>query len=157
MKYIKTLIILLLIPLLIVVISKMQKSKNLYANNVSKIFTVQSIDTMKYSRDKARITLKDPSFNQEIKTQIKLIAETGANYVAIDTPYDLEFIPVLKRWVDAAHEQGLSVWFRGNLSGWESWFGYNRIDSKEHARLLDIIFKTKYKFISKWRYFYALS
>ena len=29
-------------------------------------------------------------------------------------------------------KHGLSVWFRGNFSGWEEWFGYPKIKAYEH-------------------------
>jgi len=85
---------------------------------------IKSIDTMKYSRDSAQVALHDPKFNEVIDAHVKRIADTGANYVAIDTPYDAEFNPVLKQWVAAARKYHLHVWFRGNFSGWEGWFDY---------------------------------
>ncbi|OGK33839.1 hypothetical protein A3F57_06430 [Candidatus Roizmanbacteria bacterium RIFCSPHIGHO2_12_FULL_36_11] len=98
-----------------------------------RFFQVQSIDTMKYSRDVAREKLKDFSYDKEIETQVKNIAETGASHVAIATPYDDEFLPFLRRWVKAAREKGLNVWFRGNFSGWENWFDYEKFtDRKIH-------------------------
>lgn len=93
---------------------------------------VRSIDTMKYSRDMARDRLHDPNFNKTIDKQMAAIKATGANYVAIDTPYDEEFRPFLRRWVTAARTYGLHVWFRGNWSGWEGWFGYPKIDEQTH-------------------------
>ncbi|OGG11391.1 hypothetical protein A2Z00_00465 [Candidatus Gottesmanbacteria bacterium RBG_13_45_10] len=92
----------------------------------------QSVDTMKYSRDASREKLNDPSFDQTIDTQVKNIADTGATHVAIATPYDEEFVPILKRWVAAARKYHLNVWFRGNWSGWEKWFGYTGISREEH-------------------------
>lgn len=94
----------------------------------------QAIDTMKYSRDVAREHLGDPSFDIVIERQVKAIADTGATHIAIATPYDEEFIPFLTRWVKSARTHGLSVWFRGNFSGWEGWFGYPRITREEHLR-----------------------
>lgn len=93
----------------------------------------QSIDTMKYSRDKAREKAADLSYDAEIQDQIKRIKETGATHVAIGTPYDEEFIPYMKRWVTAARNNGLKVWFRGNLSGWEGWFEYPPINRDTHT------------------------
>lgn len=93
---------------------------------------IRSIDTMKYSRDLAREKLIDPEFDKVIHQQMANIAETGANYVAIGTPYDQEFIPILKRWVSAARENQLHVWFRGNWAGWEQWFEYPAISRSEH-------------------------
>ncbi len=96
-------------------------------------WNIQSIDTVKYSRDVAREKLNDQSFDKDIDTQVRLIAETGATHVAVGTPYDPEFIPFLKRWVSAARKYGLNVWFRGNLSGWERWFGYEKITRDDHV------------------------
>ena len=94
---------------------------------------IQSIDTVKYSRDLAREKLNDQDFDKDIDTQVRLIAETGATHVAIGTPYDSEFTPFLRRWVSAARRYELNIWFRGNLSGWEGWFGYTKISREEHT------------------------
>src|SRR3989344_6298983 len=85
---------------------------------------ITSIDTMKYSRDVAREKLNSSSFDEVIDKQVSEISATGATHIAIGTPYDDEFLPFLKRWVVAARKYNLKVWFRGNLSGWEEWFGY---------------------------------
>lgn len=98
----------------------------------SYFWNIRSIDTMKYSRDLAREKLDDPQFDAVIDMQVRNIALTGANYVAIGTPYDEEFLPILKRWVKAARKYHLHVWFRGNFSGWEGWFGYEQIDRATH-------------------------
>ncbi len=100
------------------------------------LFVVKSIDTMKYSRDMAREMQGKESFDSEIDQQMTLIKDAGATHVAISTPYDEEFAPVLARWVSSARAHGLSVWYRGNFSGWEGWFGYKRIGENEHKRLL---------------------
>lgn len=92
----------------------------------------QSVDVMKYSRDIAREKLKNASFDATIDEQVKNIAATGATHVAIATPYDEEFVPFLRRWVQAARKYQLKVWFRGNWSGWEGWFGYPSISRDEH-------------------------
>lgn len=86
----------------------------------TKFWLVQSIDTMKFSRDASR----SPLTQSEIDSQVNEIADTGATHVAIDTPYDPEFLPRLKEWVQSARKFSLNVWFRGNWSGWEGWFGY---------------------------------
>lgn len=93
----------------------------------------QAIDTMKNSRDLAREELNDPNFAIEVDKQLADIAATGATHVAIGTPYDDEFLPVIKLWSRTARQHGLKVWFRGNWSGWEGWFGYARIDQKTHT------------------------
>lgn len=97
---------------------------------------IQSIDTMKFSRDLAREKLADEKFEEVISQQVEKIAETGATHVAIGTPYDPEFTPFMKRWVSLARKNGLNVWFRGNFSGWEGWFGYGDISRDEHLRLV---------------------
>src|SRR3989344_3459382 len=79
------------------------------------LFEIQSIDTMKYSRDLARAKAKDPSFDK--------------------------VMPMLSRWVRSARAHGLSVWFRGNFSGWEGWFSYPKIGRAEHLRKLEAFIK----------------
>lgn len=99
-----------------------------------RFFEVQSIDTVKYSRDMAIDKMNDTAFDTEINKQVSNIAATGATHIALGTPYDEEFYPFLKRWVDAARKRKLKVWFRGNLSGWEGWFSYKKIDREEHTK-----------------------
>jgi hypothetical protein len=95
----------------------------------------RAVDTMKYSRDVAGEKLNDPSYDQEIETEVRNIAATGATHVAIATPYDDEFVPFLKRWVESARRHHLKVWFRGNWSNWEGWFGRERkMTFDEHTR-----------------------
>ncbi len=98
-------------------------------------WSVQSIDTMKYSRDLAREKLGDTSFDTVIEAQMQSIAKTGATHVAIATPYDEKFVSVLTRWVDAARRHNLNIWFRGNFSGWEKWFDFKRMTREEHLAL----------------------
>ncbi len=98
----------------------------------AKHWQLESIDTMKYSRDQARVGLTSSIYINEVNSQVAAIAQTGANYVAIDTPYDDEFLPVLKLWVHAARANDLHVWFRGNWAGWEQWFNYSHIDEATH-------------------------
>lgn len=94
----------------------------------------RSVDTMKFSRDLSREKLSDPTFDIVIDQQVKNIAKTGATHVAIATPYDEEFVPILTRWVQTARRYNLHVWFRGNFSGWEGWFGYQKISRDEHTQ-----------------------
>lgn len=104
-----------------------------FAQGAQPWWTMQSVDTMKFSRDVAREKLNDPTYDQEIKLQVALIKELGATHVAIGTPYDEEFVPFLRRWVQEVRRQGLKVWFRGNMSGWEGWFNYPKITKEEHT------------------------
>ncbi len=97
---------------------------------------------MKYSRDMSGQVLDNPvAFDAMIDKQMVLIKDAGATHVAIDTPYDAKFIPVLTRWVNSARRHGLSVWFRGNFSGWEGWFDYSSIERAEHERLLSLFIR----------------
>lgn len=105
---------------------------------------IQSIDTMKYSRDLAQEKLGDASFDSTIEEQITRIRNTGATHVAIGTPYDEEFVPFMKRWVAVARKNNLKVWYRGNLSGWEGWFKYPKITRGEHTeRIVNFIYSNK--------------
>lgn len=105
---------------------------NVKVNTTQRHWQIESIDTMKYSRDRARQGITDPLYAIEVDKQVGAIADAGANYVAIDTPYDDEFLPVLKMWVHASRAHGLHVWFRGNWSGWEGWFNYSPINEQTH-------------------------
>lgn len=116
-----------IIAFIIVVIAQ-QKAK------IGPLWQIRSIDTLKYSRDLAESKMNDDSFNLVIDSQISDISKTGANYVAIGTPYDAKFLPFLKKWVDVSRKYGLNVWFRGNFSGWEGWFNYQKIDRITHLK-----------------------
>ena len=102
-----------------------------------RVWQVKSVDTMKYSRDLTGEKLNDPTFDKTIEIQVKNIAGLGATHVALGTPYDERFIPYLSRWVAAARRNNLKVWFRGNFSGWEGWFGYEKNLTREgHLELM---------------------
>lgn len=104
---------------------------------------VKSVDTMKYSRDMALEYQKLESVDEIIDAQVKSISSTGANYLAIGTPYDEPFIPILKKWTESARKYRLNIWFRGNFSGWQGWFNHKKITSNgEHIKLIS-------EFISK--------
>lgn len=96
-----------------------------------RVWIVKSADTMKYSRDPSLEKLNDPSFDEVINSQISAIKNLNATHVAIGTPYDERFNPMLKRWVKAARNNSLRVWFRGNFAGWQGWFGYDKSLSRE--------------------------
>lgn len=103
---------------------------HMHAYATDTLWNVQSIDTMKLSRDSVKDTHVD------IASWVKKVADLHANYIAIDTPYDEEFYPVLKKWVTEARKNNLHVWFRGNFSGWEGWFNYPKLQSvDQHYKL----------------------
>ena len=105
---------------------------------------IESVDAMKYSRDVAREKLSDKAYDVIIENQVKVIADSGATHIAIGTPYDAEFLPFLKRWVEAARRHNLNVWFRGNWSGWEGWFEYPKISRTQHiAKTKEFILKNR--------------
>lgn len=113
----------------------------------TKLWPVQSIDTMKQSRDLVREFTADPLSDTHIEHAMREIASSGATYVTISTPYDAGFVPLLTRWVDAARRHNLSVWFRGNLAGWEVWFNYPKINRAEHiAKTKQFIEQNPYLF-----------
>ncbi len=126
MKILKVASLILLVFLIVLIVTLV------YVKKAKKNWTVKSIDTMKYSRDMARQTLSGHTFRYSIDQQVTDIAKTGATHVAIGTPYDDEFLPVLNVWVKAARKNKLKVYFRGNFSGWEGWFGYKKIDRATH-------------------------
>ncbi len=103
---------------------------------------VRSIDTMKFSRDVSRREANNDAFDLVIEKQISQIASLNTSHVAIDTPYDDEFVPFLRRWVKMARKYELKVWFRGNLSGWEGWFEYPKIDKATRIKSIENFIKT---------------
>lgn len=90
------------------------------------LWQYQCIDTMKTSRDRARNWQEANDAHRDIALQVRAITSLGANCIAIDTPYDPEFLPYLKAWVKESRRQKLSIWFRGNFSSWEGWFNYKK-------------------------------
>jgi hypothetical protein len=69
------------------------------------------------------------------------VATLHPTHMAIGTPYDEEFYPFMKKWVDEARKNKLKVWFRGNVSGWEGWFDYPKMTSVEehHLKIYEFI------------------
>lgn len=132
----KLLIFAALLLVLLVAVSRERQEVNSTKSLQKGYWPVQSIDTMKFSRDIAREKLSVPSYVIEIDQQVKNIQEAGATHVAVATPYDEEFIPYLTVWVKSARAHGLKVWFRGNFSGWEGWFEYPKIGRNEHIEKL---------------------
>ncbi len=120
----------------------LSKNKVLIKNEPEPRWKVTSVDTVKYSRDLAREKAISKSFETEIETQIKNIADTGATHVSIGTPYDSEFIPFLSKWVLVARKYNLNVWFRGNFSGWEGWFEHKKINRDEHKKMVEDFIKS---------------
>lgn len=99
-----------------------------------RIWEVQSVDTMKHSRDAA----KDSRAPEFVPEWVQMVDVLGATHLAIGTPYDEEFVPYMKLWVDEARDAGMRVWFRGNFASWENWFGYDDFESvDDHHKLLE--------------------
>ncbi len=126
-------VFLLAVDIALVAFRRNYKSPQITATNT---WTIESIDTVKYSRDLARQFENDSSYDKTIDSQVKAVADAGANYIAIGTPYDKEFVPFLTRWVKAARKYGLKIWFRGNFSGWENWFEYPLMTRDQHKTML---------------------
>jgi hypothetical protein len=102
---------------------------------------VTAIDTMKFSRDISR----EPDVLTRIPTYVAAVAALHPTHIAIATPYDEEFYPVLNAWVTEARKYHLSVWFRGNWSSWEGWFGYPKFTdiTDHHKKTREFILKHK--------------
>ncbi len=132
----KILIILLPFLLIIPVVSLVLNLNKSSIVKKSPLWEFTAVDTVKYSRDVAGQMIDEPEFDSVINEQVADIASLGATHVAIATPYDQRFVPFLERWVRAAREHNLKVWFRGNFSGWENWFGYDRMSREDHKKLL---------------------
>lgn len=105
-----------------------------------RFFDVVSFDTMKLSRDGAR----NPDVTKEIPQLIAQLEKLHPTHVAIGTPYNEEFVPVMKKWTGEIHTRGMNVWFRGNFSQWEDWFDYGRMEHPEDHIQLTYDYITKH-------------
>ncbi|MEK7643426.1 MAG: carboxypeptidase regulatory-like domain-containing protein [Patescibacteria group bacterium] len=105
----------------------------------------QCIDTMKTSRDGFEALSKSADVDLLISKELDAIKSTGADCVAIATPYDDEFLPYLERWVSAARARGLNVWFRGNWAAWEGWFGRTKSMTPEDHLAKTALFIREHK------------
>ncbi|MFA7253156.1 MAG: hypothetical protein WC107_01215 [Patescibacteria group bacterium] len=72
---------------------------------------IRSIDTQIVSKHWENVDEND------IKEQVLMIKNLGANYIAVSTPYDNP--ATLKLWADSIHNAGLNVWFRSHWLDWE--------------------------------------
>jgi hypothetical protein len=72
---------------------------------------IKSVDTQIISKHWGKVG------KSNIQTQVKLIKDLGANYVAVSTPYDNP--ELLKEWASEIHKAGMSVWFRSHWLNWE--------------------------------------
>ena len=120
--------------LIVLIFLLLPRANKLAPDTPVPLWEIRSVDTMKYSRDLAREKLDDQDFDSVISNSISLVVGVGATHVGLATPYDPEFIPFLKRWVEEARKNDLKIWFRGNLSGWEEWFDYPKLSRLEHTR-----------------------
>lgn len=132
----KILILLLPFFLIIPIVSLVLNLNKSSIVKKSYLWDFMAVDTVKYSRDLTGQMIDKPEFDAVINEQVADIASLGATHIAIATPYDQRFVPFLERWVRSAREHKLKVWFRGNFSGWENWFGYERMTREEHKILL---------------------
>lgn len=128
--------VLLLVILVSTIIFYESPGKMPESPKTERTWVIKSIDTMKYSRDLSLEKLKNPKFDKEIDSHFNAIKSLNASHAAIGTPYDEKFAPILARWVKSARKNSLKVWFRGNFSAWEGWFGENRnsITREEHIQ-----------------------
>lgn len=105
---------------------------------------VQSIDTMKYSRDPSR----EPGIKEKIPEFVEKVASLHPTHIVVATPYNDEFLPVLTTWVSEARKRNLKIWYRGNWSEWEGWFGYERFTNFQdhHLKTYEFIINNPYLF-----------
>lgn len=95
-------------------------------------WAVQSVDTMKTSRDQTLYKMSDPSYDSHIQKEVEEVKNLGATHITVDGAYDPQYIGWIKRWVAQARKEKLRVWYRGNFSGWHGWFGPKNMTREEH-------------------------
>jgi F5/8 type C domain-containing protein len=89
-------------------------------------WAIQSVDVMKYSKD----VVCNPPTAATINTMTDRIASTGANFVAISTPYDDpscgSSMNLTNAWVASARAKKLHVWFRHMGLSFEGLYGVSK-------------------------------
>ncbi len=115
------------------------------AHAQERFFPVESIDTMKLSRDAAG----DKGMLPKIPELVGKVAALHPTHISIATPYDEKFYPVLKSWVDEARINNLHVWFRGNFSGWEGWFDFPKFTDYNQHHTMTYAFITSHQELFK--------
>ncbi len=105
----------------------------------AELWPIESIDTMKFSRDISR----EPDILSRIPKYVEAAAKVAPTHIAIATPYNEEFYPVLSTWVSEARKHNIKIWFRGNWAEWEGWFGYKKFANytDHHQKTYDFILK----------------
>lgn len=119
-----------------------QKKKQAQKKVNLKNWNVQSANPVDLSRNQSRYFFIDKTYKNKVLKELKEIKSSGANFVTISTPYNDEFVPVLKYWTTQAHKLKLKVWFNGGFAEWEGWFSY-----KKNKSISDILSEGK-KFIN---------
>ncbi|HEX8923270.1 MAG TPA: PA14 domain-containing protein, partial [Patescibacteria group bacterium] len=113
----------------------------LTSNNIpnNQTWAIQSVSSMKETKDKV-CSQDDATF---IKNWIAKAKELGANYVAVETPYDNpscgNSLLYTKAWISAIRSAGLKVWHRHMFLGFEGI--YNTAKSKQDylSKVVDYI------------------
>lgn len=87
---------------------------------------IQSVSSMKESKDRV-CGQRDQAF---IEKWVDKAKELGANYVAIETPYDNpdcgSSLDYTKTWVNALRSKGLKIWHRHMFLNFEGIYGANK-------------------------------
>jgi len=102
---------------------------------ISHTWDIQSVSSMKETKDKI-CNQNDQNF---IERWVAKAKELGANYVAVETPYDNpacgNSLDYTRRWISAIRAAGLKVWHRHMPLAFEGIYGVN----KQKGDFLDLI------------------
>jgi hypothetical protein len=86
-------------------------------------WTIQSVSSMKETKDKI-CGQDDQAY---IEKWVDKAKELGANYVAVETPYDNpscgNSVEYTKKWIDVIRSRGLKVWHRHMFTAFEGIYG----------------------------------
>lgn len=103
---------------------------DLPAKTASSNWEIESVDTMKWSKD----TMRGQKTSAQIEALIAKDAELGVNYICVDCPYDSydEYSPVIvdgykQKFINAIRSHGVGVWHRQHFNAWEGDYDFPKI------------------------------
>ncbi|MEK7576342.1 MAG: hypothetical protein AAB482_01470 [Patescibacteria group bacterium] len=102
----------------------------------ARTWSIRSVSSMKETKDKI-CNQDDPAF---INAWLTKAVEIGANYVALETPYDDPVcgssVAYTKVWADAIHARGLNIWHRHMPLAFEGIYDTPKDSSKNYLQLI---------------------
>lgn len=101
---------------------------------VTPFWTIRSVSSMKETKDK--ICNQDPQ--EFINSWVGKATELGANYIAVETPYDNpscgNALTYSEAWINMIHGKGLNVWHRHMPLAFEGIYDTSKDNSRDYLK-----------------------